>query len=733
MTDLFSRISPDKLLPERLNAAEAAQELVRLAQEMAHHDRRYYQEDAPEISDAEYDALRQRNEAIERLFPHLVREDSPSKKVGAAPAEKFAEVVHSVPMLSLNNAFTEAEVEDFFVRVRRFLGLAEDAEIEVLCEPKIDGLSFSARYARGKFVQGSTRGDGVTGEDITENLRHIIPARCHPERSEGSPAVGDLSAMPQDDRLEVRGEVYMSRGDFDALNRRQEAEGKKIFANPRNAAAGSLRQLDSTITAARQLHYFVYGWGQVSAPLADTQSGAMERLKTAEFRVNEEARLARNVQEVMAFYTNLYEHRAELPYDIDGVVYKVNRLDYQQRLGNVGRAPRWAIAHKFPAEQGQTIVEAIAVQVGRTGALTPVAHLKPITVGGVVVARATLHNKDEIARLDVRVGDTVTIQRAGDVIPQVVSVDVEKRPADSQPFVFPETCPACGSAAFREDDDVVIRCSGGLICPAQAREHLRHFVSRNAFDIEGLGEKQVELFWEKGLIKNPADIFTLEKRQETSADPICAWKGFGDKSVENLFAGINRRRVIALERFIFALGIRHIGEGTARLLAQHYGSFGAWRVAMMAMCHPERSEGSHAEGDPSPAAQDDNAAYTALLAINGIGEIAADALRGFFVEKHNLALLDALAEEIRIQDTERPRQDSALSGKTLVFTGTLTRMTRQEAKARAERLGAKVTGSVTGNTDYVILGEDAGSKRKKAEELGVKILTEDEWLELASS
>ena len=701
MSDLFTAVDVTRLAVDALSEQEATQELARLAAEMAEHDKHYYQNDAPVISDAEYDKLRQRNEAIESRFPKLVREDSPSKKVGAAPAKGFKKVKHSMPMLSLANAFSEEDAKDWLERCRKFLGLQEDEELEVFAEPKMDGLSFTARYEKGELVQGATRGDGEVGEDITENLKYVIPAKA------------GISA----DVLEVRGEVFMMHKDFEKLNEQQAKEGKKIFANPRNAAAGSLRQLDSTITGKRNLSYYVFGVGETSQGWHEqftTHSEMLDALESYGFELNDFNNLLGKENMVMDFYNRVYEIRSRFDsergfgFDIDGTVYKINRLDYQQRLGQVARSPRWAIAHKFPAEQAKTIIEAIDVQVGRTGALTPVARLKPITVGGVVVSNATLHNKDEIERLDVRVGDTVTIQRAGDVIPQVVEVEKDNVHNTRQPYQFPETCPACGSHTHREGDDVVIRCSGGLICPAQAVERLKHFVSRDAFDIDGLGTKQIELFYEKGLVKDPADIFELEQ----SRDIIKEWEGFGELSVKNLFEGINDKRMIPLYRFIYALGIRHIGQGNAKLLSKNYYSYNNLLESII------KSKNKISD------------AWQELLNIDGVGEKVADALVDFFAESHNRELLNKLLEHVTIEDEEGQKNDTPVSGKTVVFTGTLTKMTRSEAKARAESLGAKVAGSVSAKTDYVVAGEAAGSKLKKAEELGVMVLSEDAWLEI---
>lgn len=687
--------------PQKPTQEEAAKELAELSATIAKHDERYYQDDAPSISDAEYDKLRARLNALEAAFPELVRKDSPSQKVGAAPARGFRKVQHKVPMLSLGNAFSEEDVSDFLARIRRFLGLGTSDDIAIVCEPKIDGLSFSALYEKGRFVRGATRGDGSEGEDITANLSTIASL---PQQLQGS-------GWP--DVLEVRGEVYMQKADFVALNAAQEEAGKPVFANPRNAAAGSLRQLDAKVTATRSLSYFAYGWGDVSAPLADTQWDSLQRLADWGFVVNTaDMRKAQDVEAIMAYYHAMQDKRADLPYDIDGLVYKVDRLDYQQRLGFVARAPRWAIAHKFPAEQAVTVLEHIEIQVGRTGALTPVAHLKPVNVGGVMVSRATLHNEDEIARKDIRVGDTVTIQRAGDVIPQVVSVDETKRPKDSTAFVFPSQCPICGSDAVREEGEAVRRCTGGLMCDAQIVERLKHFVARDAFDIDGLGEKQILAFWEEGLIREPADIFALEEKDKQSLTPLRNKEGWGSKSAQNLFAAIQKARTVELHRFIYALGIRYVGETTAKLLARTYHTFDAWHAAMQKL------------------AEDDEAAREELLAVDGIGGAVVGALRHFFAEGHNQKVLADLLPYLTISDAKAVAGDSPVAGKTVVFTGTLEKMTRDEAKAKAESLGAKVSGSVSKKTDYVVVGADAGSKAKKAAELGVEILTEDAWLQL---
>ncbi len=675
---------------------EAAAELARLAGEIDRHDALYHGRGAPEISDAEYDALRRRNEALEAMYPGLVRADSPSARVGAAPGPGFSKVSHTAPMLSLANAFGREDVVDFDARIRRFLGLDDAETVEMLAEPKIDGLSISLRYEAGVFVLGATRGDGTVGENVTANLQTVGDV---PERLSGAaPAV-----------LEVRGEIYLRRADFLELNAAREQAGESVFANPRNAAAGSLRQLDATITASRPLGMFAYAVGEHTDAVGPTQWGFLERLADWGFKVNPLSRVGADVDAVLAFHDEIQAARAGLDYDIDGTVHKVNRIDWQNRLGNVSRAPRWAIAHKFPAEQAQTVLEAITIQVGRTGALTPVANLAPVTVGGVVVSRASLHNEDEIVRKEICEGDTVIVQRAGDVIPQVVEVVRDRRPPGSQPFVFPERCPECGSLAVREDGEAVRRCTGGLICPAQAVERLKHFVSRDAFDIEGLGGKHIETFWREGLIATPADIFRLAAREATGDAPIGGREGWGEKSVENLFRAIEDRRTIGLDRLIFALGIRQVGQATARLIAREYGTVQAWRSAMIA------------------AADREGEAYADLVAVDGIGPSVAKDLIDFFAEPHNLAVLDGLDAELSLSALARSGADSALAGKTVVFTGTLETMTRAEAKARAETLGANVAGSVSGKTDFVVAGADAGSKARKAAELGVEIMSEADW------
>ncbi|MBL6851969.1 MAG: NAD-dependent DNA ligase LigA [Alphaproteobacteria bacterium] len=709
---------------QKLTAREAEKELDRLAAEIAEHDRRYHAEDNPAISDAEYDALRRRNNEIEARFPDLIRPDSPSHRVGAAVSEKFAKVVHARPMLSLDNAFTDEDVTEFAARVRKFLGLKDDAELAFNCEPKIDGLSASLRYENGLFVQGATRGDGTEGEDITANLRTIkdIPLR--------------LAGKPPK-VLEARGEVYMSHREFAALNKRQEKEGKQTYANPRNSAAGSVRQLDPGITASRNLHFFAYTWGEVTALPAKTQWEMLQAFKDYGFKVNPLTKRVETIEAVLKFYRDIEGKRAALGYDIDGVVYKVDRLDYQERLGFVSRSPRWAIAHKFAAEQAETVLEDIDIQVGRTGKLAPVAKLKPVTVGGVVVQNATLHNEDEIRRLDARVGDTVVIQRAGDVIPQVVKVILEKRKRGAKEYEFPTRCPFCGSHAVREKDektgkeDVDRRCTGGLICPAQAVERLRYFVARPCFDIEGFGGVYIETLFDKGLLKEPADIFRLakhpeklnralaERRAEMAAERRAAsGKEEAKKSkkdddeesklVENLVAGIEARRTIQMDRFLNALGIRHVGETNARLIARHYDSIDALVTAM--------------EGD---------GAIAELTEIQGIGEVVAEAIKDFFDEPHNRKVVKHLLGEVDVRPMPKVKTaGSPVAGKTVVFTGTLEKMTRPEAKAKAESLGAKVSGSVSAKTDLVVAGPGAGSKLKDAQKHNVQVIDEDAWLKM---
>jgi len=700
--------TPDDL--DLLSPADAGVEHARLATLIHVYNVSYHQKDAPVISDAEYDALFRRLLAIEATYPDLVTEDSPSQAVGAEPAQGFAKVRHTVPMLSLGNAFGEEDVGEFLTRIRRFLSLDAEDALEIVAEPKIDGLSVSLRYEDGVFVRGATRGDGNEGEDITANLRTIgdIPNTLD----------GDAPEI-----VEIRGEVYLPRSAFCALNEYQEAEGAKIFANPRNAAAGSLRQLDTSVTARRPLRMFAYAWGTMSADAAATQMGFLEQAATWGFQKNPLSRICASLDEIIENYATMSDQRPLLDYDIDGIVYKVNRLDFQQRLGFVSRAPRWAIAHKFPAEQATTILREIDIQVGRTGALTPVARLEPVTVGGVVVSNATLHNEDEINRKDVRAGDTVIIQRAGDVIPQVVRAIAEKRPKDAQAFVFPDHCPVCGSEAVRDEDEAVRRCTGGLICPAQAVERLKHFVSRNAFDIEGFGAKHIVAFHEDGLLEGPADIFRLD----THENELIEREGWGDQSVANLLAAIRERRTVDLDRFIYALGIRQIGQATARLLARNYSSFGAWRDAMCDAAD-ERFKNRAEMKKPELVGE----AFAALCNIDQIGVSVADDLLAFVHEDHNRQVLADLDALLDIQPFEQPESDSELAGKTIVFTGTLEKMTRSEAKARAEAMGAKVSGSVSSKTDLLVAGPGAGSKAKKAAELGIETVDEDGWIEMSA-
>ncbi|HWI76332.1 MAG TPA: NAD-dependent DNA ligase LigA [Sphingomicrobium sp.] len=668
-----------------LTEAEVANRLMRLAKEIARHNRLYHDQDAPEISDADYDALVRENAELEARFPHLVRADSPSRQVGAAPTGALAKVRHARPMLSLENAFSSEEVEEFVGRVKRFLNLPESAAVPMTGEPKIDGLSCSLRYERGELVLGATRGDGTVGEDVTPNVRTITDI---PRRIEGAPDV-----------LEVRGEVYMSKDDFEALNERQQASGGKIFANPRNSAAGSLRQKDASITAARPLRFFAHGWGELSEPLAQTQYEAMKRIEDFGFPVPALLTHCSSVDEMLAHYRAIEKARADLPFDIDGVVYKVDRLDLQERLGQVARAPRWALAHKFPAEKAQTTLEKIEIQVGRTGKLTPVGRLTPVGVGGVIVANVTLHNRDEIGRLGLREGDRVLIQRAGDVIPQVIEnlTRDEPRPA----YVFPDHCPECHSEAVAEEGEVDVRCTGGLICPAQRVERLKHFVSRGALDIEGLGEKSILEFFEIGWLQSPADIFRLRKHR----DELVTRDGWKEKSVENLLAAIEAKRRPDPARFLFGLGIRHVGIVTAKDLLKCFGTVDELRRAAMS---------------------DDAAAE--LSAVEGVGPVVAEALVDFFHEPHNREVLDDLLSEVAPAAFVSQARETEWSGKTIVFTGSLETMSRDEAKAQAERLGARAAGSVSAKTDLVVAGPGAGSKLKKAEELGIRVMSEEEWI-----
>lgn len=695
-SDTYAAIAVDDLSRE-----QAVHELARLARAIAYHDRLYFQEDTPEISDAEYDALVIRNRQIEARFPDLRREDSPSKRIGAPVAKGFKKVKHRVPMLSLDNAFTAEDVSRFFDRVRRFLSFAADQELVVVAEPKIDGLSATLHYQDGKLRLAATRGDGSEGEDITENIRQVASI----------PQILPGSAVPQS--LEVRGEIYMNRADFLVLNQQRLAAGEPEFANPRNAAAGSVRQLDATVTARRPLSFFAYYYDAISGDAVATYHECLENLRQWGFPVNPETQLCQSVQQLLGFYQSINSRRAELPYDIDGVVYKIDDLAWQRRLGSVGRTPRYALAHKFEAEKVETILDDIHIQVGRTGVLTPVAHLRPVTVGGVVVSRATLHNADEIERKDVRIGDHVIIQRAGDVIPQIVSVVTSKRLETSIPYVFPASCPTCGGEVMQVPGEVARRCMNGLLCPAQVVERLKHFVSRDAFDIEGLGRRNIETFYHDGLIRSPVDIFTLAERDKKSLTPLRNREGWGSQSANNLFEAIDNRRTISLDRFIYALGIPQIGSVTAKLLARNYKALPALLAAMQ-------------------EAQDvQSSAYQDLLSLDGIGQSMAEDLLSFFHEPHNLDIIGQLAQHLTILDfVTDSLENSILSGKTIVFTGTLTKMSRAEAKAIAERLGAKVAGSVSKKTDYVVVGTDAGSKAKAAAELGVMILDEDQWLEL---
>jgi DNA ligase (NAD+) len=694
-----------------LDEVEAAAELTRLADEIAAHDLRYYQDDAPTVSDAEYDALKQRNAAIEARFPSLVRDNSPSLRVGAARAASFAPVEHGVPMLSLDNAFSDEDAAEFDARIRRFLRLGEDP-VFYTAEPKIDGLSASLRYERGVLVQGATRGDGRVGEDVTANLRTIadIPHR--------------LGGDDWPEMIEVRGEVYFGHDDFAALNEAAVAAGQRTYVNPRNAASGSLRQIDPKITAQRRLHFFAYAWGSLSAPFAETQWQALDAFRRWGFQVTPQAARVENAAGLLAAYAEMERLRPHLGFDIDGVVYKIDRLDWQQRLGFVSRSPRWAVARKFPAQQARTILRAIDLQVGRTGAVTPVARLTPVTVGGVVVENATLHNADEIARKDIRVGDTVIIQRAGDVIPQIVGVVLEERPESARPFAFPDHCPCPLATPLARDvqgldaegnpiHGVIRRCTGEFACPFQRIEHLIHFCSRRAFDIEGLGIKQLQAFFDEGLIREPADIFRLASNEDVLAT-LRQRDGYGETSIRNLVASIEARRRIPLDRFINALGIRHIGETTALGIARAYGSAEAFLAAM------------------DKVAAGDEEAKAELDAVDQIGEAVIEAAAAYFAEDHNRRIVQALTDQLTILDAERPKTGTAVAGKTVVFTGALERMTRDEAKAQAEALGAKVASSVSKKTDIVIAGPGAGSKLKTAADLGLTVLTEDEWLALIS-
>ena len=679
-----------------LDSDTAAEELTFLAQEITKHDIAYHQNDTPTISDDAYDALRRRNDDLEEQFPELVREDSPSKKVGATVREGFRKITHSRPMLSLGNAFSESDVQEFTDRVFRFLTLAESEELEIAAEPKVDGLSLSVRYEKGRLLHAVTRGDGSVGEDVTRNVETIDDI---PQKLSGS--------FP--DILEIRGEVYMSKPDFVDLNARQKSLGEKTFANPRNAAAGSLRQHDPNITADRPLRFFGYAWGEVSENLGETLWEARTHIGAWGFKLNEPAALCHSTEALLSYYTVMKSRRSELSFDIDGIVYKVNRLDWQQRLGFVSRAPRWAIAHKFPAEKAETRLNQITIQVGRTGTLTPVANLEPTIVGGVSVSRATLHNEDEIHRKDIREGDWVIVQRAGDVIPQVVEVVKTKREASNVPFEFPDFCPECGRPAVRKEGEAARRCTGGLVCPAQAVERLKHFVSRDALDIEGLGGTNIETLWEDGLIGSPADIFRLAERR----NDLISREGWGEKSIDNLADSLRQRKSVEMQRFIFALGIRQVGQATARLMAKQYGRLEQWKSAMVAAY--DRGSG----------------AYRELVDIDGVGAGVADEIIQFFADPDNIRILDDLGRYIDVEDFVYAENSlSPVADKTVVFTGKLETIGRSEAKARAEELGAKVSGSVSNKTDIVVAGPGAGSKLQKAEELGLSVLSEQEWLAL---
>lgn len=683
-----------------MTEADAKKRIKNLSMEIRAADEQYYNDDNPLLSDADYDALRKELSEVETAFPHLVAKNSPTQKVGTKPSGRFDKIKHSVPMLSLDNAFDVGDVRDFVARVKRFLSLSPDAELSFTAEPKIDGLSAALRYEQGKLISGATRGDGQTGEDVTRNLMTLKEDVPHALSGEGWP-----------DTLEIRGEVYIEHAAFETMNAAQLESGKPEYKNPRNAAAGSLRQIDPSVTASRPLRFFAYTWGEVSESLAETQMGAVEKMAEWGFSTNPEMRVHDSAKEMVAHYHEIEEKRAALGYDIDGVVYKVNDLALQERLGFVSRAPRWAIAHKFPAEKAVTVLETIDVQVGRTGALTPVARLTPITVGGVVVSNATLHNEDEIERLGVKPGDTVEIQRAGDVIPQVLQVIKD---GGGEPYTLPTNCPICGAEAVRDIDektgrqDVVRRCTNGLACPAQAKEGLKHFVSRRAFDIDGLGEKQIGLFFDLDLVREPADIFVLqEKRSELEK-----LEGFGQTSIDNLFSAIDARRNIGFARFLYALGIRHIGQGNARLMARHFQSL------------------ENLKAQWGELADRESAAFQSILNIDGVGEAAATAFSQFMTAPENRSVVEKLLEHITIEPVEEIAADSVVSGKTVVFTGKLERFSRDEAKAKAQSLGAKVSGSISAKTDYLVAGPGAGSKLTKAQGLGVNVLTEDEWLSL---
>lgn len=686
-----------------LTQDQAEKELATLAQEIAHHDRLYFQEDAPEISDADYDALVRRNEEIEKRFPHLKRPDSRTNRVGASPLSRFKKVRHLTPMLSLDNAFHSAEVENFFTRCKKTLHLKPTDPLAFLAEPKIDGLSCSLLYEKGVLIQASTRGDGVTGEDITQNVKTIKDV---PHQLKGV----------HHGSMEVRGEIYLEKKDFQKLNEQRQQKGEPLFANPRNAAAGSVRQLDSAITASRPLKFFAYGVANGELAGIKTQQHLLSQLKEWGFQVTPLSQLCNSLEDVLRVYDAISHIRFEIPYEIDGIVYKVNEFNFQKTLGFVSRAPRWAIAHKFAAEKGETLLKKITIQVGRTGVLTPVAELEPIGIGGVMVARATLHNHDELVRKDIREGDRVVVQRAGDVIPQVIrSLGVPPDQNRGPIFEFPATCPVCHSHIVKEKDEVALRCSGGLTCPAQLLESLKHFVSKHAFNIDGLGGKRIDYLWEQGLLKTTSDIFTLEEKNRSSTNPLQHHEGWGTQSVHNLFISIQSRRTIDLDRFIYALGIRHIGRVTARALANHYKTFHHWWSSMKEACHKTCG------------------AYNVLVNIEGIGDIVATSITNFVEEPQNDRQVESLVPHLMIRSVSSDKEltkTHSLSGKTIVFTGTLSQMTREEAQEQARTLGAKVTNTVSSNTDYVVVGLEAGSKLKKANELGITILTEEEWKKL---
>ncbi len=694
--------SPQKPASE-LTDLEAQAELKFLAEQLIKHDELYHVQDAPIISDAEYDALVQRNEEIEKHFPHLKRKNSRSERVGSiVETTPFTKVSHDAAMLSLENAFSEEDLKDFVIRSKKRLGLAEKDNFEIVAEPKIDGLSCSLTYQNGHLVQAATRGDGSTGEDITENVKTI---KDIPHQISG--------VYPS--KFHVRGEIYLSKDDFLKLNQEREKENAAAFANPRNAAAGSVRQLDSSVTAKRPLRFFAY---TVTSRIENinSQYEILKKLKSWGFKTCDAVKLCYALEDVLAYYNQIFHDRPTMPYDIDGVVYKVNHFEYQEKMGYVARAPRWALAHKFPAEQAQTILNSIEIQVGRTGVLTPVANLEPINIGGVIVSRATLHNADEIIRKDIRKGDRVIIQRAGDVIPQVVSVVIEKDHNRSIPYEFPTQCPVCGSHAVREKEEAAYRCTGGFNCSAQTIEKLKHFVSRKAFDIDGLGGKSIEFFWEKNLIKAPVDIFTLEEKDKKSPSRIKNFPGWGKQSAQNLFDAINEKRKISLDRFIYSLGIRHVGQVTAKVIAQYYQDDKSWLHEMGAAKISKESD-----------------SYQVLKSLEGIGEIVADAITEFFKEEKNESLVTELLQNLNVQTVGKKTGPLPLKNKVIIFTGTLQSMTRDQAKEKAEALGAKVTGSVSSKTDYVVVGEDAGSKAAKAQKLGIKTLSEQEWILLSNA